>query len=215
MQWRLLFRRCPLKSFTIVGDIAQASSAAGAASWSSALEPFTGDRYELVELTVNYRTPSRITTLAADVAQAAGLRVSTPQAVREGDWEPIIRQISETELEEHLVQGVREDLARIDGGLLAVIVPRDRETPVAQLLGQTYGDRVGSGSGGAGQDIVVTTAAEAKGLEFDAVIIVDPSTLVSEAGGLVGDLYVAMTRATQTLRVLSTSELPDGLAPSA
>lgn len=214
MQWRLIFRRCPLKSFTIVGDIAQASSAAGAASWSSALEPFTGDRYELVELTVNYRTPSRITTLAADVAQAAGLRVSTPQAVREGDWEPVIQRLEEATLEDHLVGGVREDLGRIDGGLLAVIVPRDREAGVARLLRNTYGGRVGSGSGGAGQDIVVTTAAEAKGLEFDAVVIVDPSTLVAEAGGLVGDLYVAMTRATQTLRVLSTTELPGGLTAS-
>lgn len=214
MQWRLLFRRCPMKSFTIVGDIAQASSAAGAASWRSALEPFTGSRYELVELTVNYRTPSRITTLAAQVAQAAGLRVSTPQAVREGEWEPIIRCLAESELENGLADGVREDLGRIDGGLLAVIVPRGREVAVATLLTSTYGERVGSGSGGAGQDIVVTTAAEAKGLEFDAVVIVDPVVLVEEAGGLVGDLYVAMTRATQTLRVLSTGGLPDGLTPT-
>ena len=60
MQWRLLVRRCPLKSFTIVGDIAQTSSVAGANSWQGALAPLFGDRWQLEELTVNYRTPSQI-----------------------------------------------------------------------------------------------------------------------------------------------------------
>ena len=72
MQWRLLMRRCPMKSFTIVGDIAQASSAAAASSWSQALEPFVGERFTLEELTINYRTPAQIAEAAVSVAQAAG-----------------------------------------------------------------------------------------------------------------------------------------------
>src|SRR5690606_19833580 len=67
MQWRLLVRRCPMKSFTIVGDIAQTSAASGASSWSQALEPFFGDRFELEELTVNYRTPAQIADAAVRV----------------------------------------------------------------------------------------------------------------------------------------------------
>ena len=74
MQWRLLMRRCPMKSFTIVGDIAQASSAAAASSWSQALEPFVGERFTLEELTINYRTPAQIAEAAVSVAQAAGMR---------------------------------------------------------------------------------------------------------------------------------------------
>ena len=83
---------------------------------------------------------------------------------------------------------------------------------IRDRLRREFGERVGIGGGGLGQDVVVTTPAEAKGLEFDAVVIVQPTAIVADAGGVVGDLYVAMTRSTQTLRVLSTGELPAGLA---
>ncbi|MFC7402073.1 HelD family protein [Citricoccus sp. GCM10030269] len=211
MQWRLLMRRCPMKSFTIVGDIAQASSAAGVSSWSEALEPFVEDRWRLEELTVNYRTPAKITRLAARVAQAAGLPVSSPQAIREGEVEPQVRRVAPGERDAELLAGVAEDLEMIDGGLLAVVVPRSLEQHTTELLKERYGDRVGFGGGGLGQDIVATTPAEAKGLEFDAVVVVEPGMIVEEAGGVVGDLYVAMTRSTQTLRLLSTGDLPAGL----
>ncbi len=211
MQWRLLMRRCPLKSFTIVGDIAQASSAANVTSWAQALEPFVQDRWDLEELTVNYRTPAKITRLAARVAQEAGLPVSNPQAVREGDWEPTVTRVAPADRQDALLSGIAEDLERIDGGLLAVIAPVSLEGQITTMLRATYGDRVGSGGGGLGQDIVATTSGEAKGLEFDAVVLLEPAQIVAEAGGIVGDLYVAMTRATQTLRILSTGELPAGL----
>jgi len=71
MQWRLLMRRCPMKSFTVVGDIAQASSASAASSWSQALEPFVGERFTLEELTINYRTPAQIADAAVAVAREA------------------------------------------------------------------------------------------------------------------------------------------------
>ena len=212
MQWRLLMRRCPMKSFTIVGDIAQASSATGVSSWAEALEPFVEDRWRLEELSVNYRTPARITRLAARVAQEAGLPVSSPQAVREGDWEPVVQQVPQGQAEPALLAGVAEDLERIEGGLLAVIAPSSLEPGITALLAERYGERVGAGGGGLGQDIVSTTPAEAKGLEFDAVVLVEPGRIVAEAGGVVGDLYVAMTRSTQTLRILATGELPAGLA---
>ncbi|TWS92077.1 AAA family ATPase, partial [Reyranella sp. CPCC 100927] len=70
MQWRVLMRRCPMKSFTVVGDIAQAGSATAARSWQDALEPFVGERFVHDELTVNYRTPAAIAEAAVDVARA-------------------------------------------------------------------------------------------------------------------------------------------------
>jgi DNA helicase IV len=60
MAWRLLARRCPARSMTIVGDVAQVSSAAGTTSWERALDPVAGDRWRLIRLTVNYRTPAEI-----------------------------------------------------------------------------------------------------------------------------------------------------------
>src|SRR5699024_12545268 len=75
MQWRMLFRRSPLRSFTIVGDFAQASTATHAGGWADILASFTGDNWRLSELTVNYRTPERITDAAANVATRAGRSV--------------------------------------------------------------------------------------------------------------------------------------------
>ncbi|THJ64775.1 AAA family ATPase [Arthrobacter echini] len=210
MQWRLLMRRCPLKSFTIVGDIAQTSSAAGSSSWREALEPFVGDRWRLEELTVNYRTPAQIAESAVRMANAAGLVVSAPRAVREGRFAPILETV--TELEPALAQAVPEELAAIDGGLLAVIAPEAILPGVRSALTADYGDRVGSGSGGPGQDIVVISPRGSKGLEFDGVVILEPQEMLDSAAARVGDLYVAMTRPTQRLRVISTGEIPAGIA---
>ncbi|HTJ37110.1 MAG TPA: AAA family ATPase, partial [Dactylosporangium sp.] len=83
MQWRVLVRRCPMKSFTIVGDIAQVASAAGATSWDEALRPAFKDAWRLEELTVNYRTPAQITREAERIAAEAGLPITPTRAVRE------------------------------------------------------------------------------------------------------------------------------------
>ncbi|MDN4612806.1 HelD family protein [Arthrobacter burdickii] len=210
MQWRLLMRRCPLKSFTIVGDIAQTSSAAGSRSWQQALEPFVGDRWQLEELTVNYRTPSQIAEAAVRMANAAGLVVSAPKAVREGRYAPVLDTVRE--LVPSLVRAMPEELAAIDGGLLAVIAPDHLLPEVRASLSPEYGARVGSGAGGPGQDIVVIAPRESKGLEFDGVVILEPQEMLDSATARVGDLYVAMTRPTQRLRVISTGRIPAGIA---
>ncbi|HXD27387.1 MAG TPA: UvrD-helicase domain-containing protein [Arthrobacter sp.] len=211
MQWRLLMRRCPLKSFTVVGDIAQASSAASVGSWSAAMKPFVGNRFTLEELTVNYRTPVQIAEAAARMAQEAGLAVSTPKAVREGEWPPVVDRLGTGELVSATLAALPGEIRIADGGLVAVIVPAHRIGDVRAAIVRDYGRRVGSGSGALDQDIVVTTATEAKGLEFDVVMVLEPQAIVEEADGSVGDLYVAMTRATQRLRVLAEGNIPAGI----
>ncbi|GAB3244638.1 HelD family protein [Arthrobacter pigmenti] len=213
MQWRMLMRRCPMKSFTVVGDIAQTSSAAGAPSWGAALEPFLGERWRLEELSVNYRTPSQIAEAAVRMANAAGLDISAPKAVREGRWDPIVDRVGSdaTALTESVLDAVPEELELLDGGLLAVIADETRVQTLRRELREVYGRRVGTGSGGYEQDIVVISAADAKGLEFDGVIIIEPAELLVSTGGKVGDLYVAMTRPTQRLRLLAESDIPAGI----
>ncbi|MCZ2404313.1 AAA family ATPase [Paenarthrobacter sp. Z7-10] len=211
MQWRLLVRRCPLKSFTIVGDIAQASSAAGATSWRQALEPFLADRWRLEELTVNYRTPSQIAEAAVRMANAAGQVVSAPKAVREGRWDPIIDYVPADAVLDQLVRVLPQELAAVDGGLLAVITHRGQLAATAKAVRTAYGARVGTGAGSLAQDIVVMDPHEAKGLEFDAVVILEPAALLAGKGGRVGDLYVSMTRPTQRLRLITSAELPAGI----
>ena len=211
MQWRLLVRRCPLKSFTIVGDIAQTSSVAGANSWQGALAPMFGDRWQLEELTVNYRTPSQIAEAAVRMANAAGLVVSAPKAVREGRWSPIVDEVEAGSVVSRLVEVLPEELEALDGGLLAVIADGDLLPEATAALRAVYGRRIGSGAGSYEQDIVVISPREAKGLEFDGVVVLEPSMMLNHEHGKVGDLYVAMTRATQRLRLIAAQPVPAGI----
>jgi DNA helicase IV len=211
MQWRLLVRRCPLKSFTIVGDIAQTSSVAGANSWHSALGPMFGDRWQLEELTVNYRTPSQIAEAAARMATAAGLVVSAPKAVREGRWSPVIDKVGQGQIVSKLVEVLPEELDAIEGGLLAVIADGGLLPEASAALRAVYGHRVGTGAGSYAQDIVVISPREAKGLEFDGVVVLEPTDMLNHEHGRVGDLYVAMTRPTQRLRLIAAAGVPAGI----
>ncbi|MCY1675197.1 AAA family ATPase [Pseudarthrobacter sp. SL88] len=211
MQWRLLVRRCPLKSFTIVGDIAQTSSVAGANSWQGALAPMFGERWQLEELTVNYRTPSQIAEAAVRMANAAGLVVSAPKAVREGRWSPIVDEVEAGAVVSRLVEVLPEELEALDGGLLAVIADGELLPAATSALRSAYGRRIGTGAGSYEQDIVVISPREAKGLEFDGVVVLEPSTMLNHEHGKVGDLYVAMTRATQRLRLIAAQPVPAGI----
>lgn len=211
MQWRLLMRRCPMKSFTVVGDIAQASSAAAASSWAQALKPFVGERFHLDELTVNYRTPAQISDAAVSVARAAGLEISAPRAIREGNWSPSTRVVGAENLIPSVVATVSEEVAQGGGGLIGVIVADSRYREVASAISTAHRDNTGTSKSALEHQILVLTPWEAKGLEFDVVIIVEPMDLIEAANGSVGDLYVSMTRPTQRLHLIAGTDLPAGL----
>lgn len=210
MQWRLLMRRCPMKSFTIVGDIAQASSAAAASSWSQALEPFVGERFTLEELTINYRTPAQIAEAAVSVAQAAGYEVSAPRAVREGKWPPLVHEVAAESVVEQTVSVVSEEVAHSGGALIGVVCPPSLYVQTAQAVARAHADRTGTAQTALENQVLVLTPWEAKGLEFDVVVIVEPQQLIDDADGAVGDLYVSMTRPTQRLHMVG-SRMPAGL----
>lgn len=203
MQWRLLVRRCPMRSFTIVGDIAQVGSAAGASNWRSALQPFFDTRWRLEELTVNYRTPAQIAEEAELLARVNRLHVTPAQSVRRGDW-PIreVTAASAVEVPSAVTDAVVTDREIDAGGTLAVICALQHVDAAARALTARFGVDVGRGGEGLTRAIAVLTAREAKGLEFDAVVVVDPDALVAESPRGAGALYVAMTRPTQRLTML-------------
>ena len=210
MSWRALMRRAPTKSFTVVGDVAQTSSAGGTDSWTAALAPYIQDRLQVEHLTVNYRTPSRIMDRAVAMAQAHDLPVTPVSSVREGDRGPLIERTGPGELVARTAQAVAtlhaERLGRI-----AVIADEERlPSLVATLRSQQGLPAVGAGSAGVDDEIAVMTAQDAKGLEFDAVVIVEPAELVDTHGA--GGLYVAMSRSTQHLGIVHARELPAGIA---
>lgn len=215
MQWRMLFRRSPLRSFTIVGDLAQASGADASTDWSSVLESFAGNNWRLTELTVNYRTPERITKAAAKVATQAGRPVTTPRALRQGDYDPVLIRTTVQDRDRELLDAIQLQLERLPGGLIGIIAPKHAYEIVHPVLEQHYPERVWTGIGRRrDRDLVLVTPQQAKGLEYDSVVILEPQEIVTAAGGAVGDLYVGMTRATQTLTMITTAseaQLPAGL----
>jgi len=207
MQWRLLLRRGPRRSFTIVGDIAQASSSAASANWKEALTPILAGslesgRWRLEELTVNYRTPSQIASAAEDVARAHNLPITPSRTVRASEW-PVM-------LGTDVSAAIRRDRALEAGGTLAVIAVDTAISALQRTLEAEFGTLVGLSSLGLTREIALLTPNDAKGLEFDAVIVVDPSAIIAASERGSGALYVAMTRATQRLYVVENGALPAG-----
>jgi DNA helicase IV len=208
MQWRLLMRRCPSRSMTVVGDLAQAGSSAAPRTWADAFNRVAPGRWSVEQLTVNYRTPAPMMDLATRVLRAAGSTVTEPSSIRDGTPPRIIR-VPDRDLGAaagHEVVGwLGED------GRTAVIVPVSLRDPVARSVG----DALPAGALGVGHSALDTrvsllTVAEAKGLEFDQVVVVEPGEILAESARGGHDLYVALTRATQHLVVLHAQDLPPG-----
>ena len=101
------------------------------------------------------------------------------------------------------------------GGTLAVIVLESGIRELTDRLVAEFGDTVGLGADGLARDIAVITPQDAKGLEFDSVVVVDPVAILASSERGAGALYVAMTRATQRLTLVAEGELPVGTLPVA
>ncbi|MEO3743948.1 ATP-binding domain-containing protein [Plantactinospora sp. B5E13] len=205
MAWRVLMRRCPSRSMTLVGDVAQTGALAGASSWDRVLEPYVGDRWRLEELTVSYRTPAEIMAVAATVLAEIDPTLTPPRAVRGTGERPWDDRVSRATLADRLDAAVRAEVAQVGDGRLGVIVPAglvDELTPVVRAAEPevALGDDPELRS-----RVVMLTVAQAKGLEFDSVLVVDPDLIVAESSRGRNDLYVALTRATQRLGILRTA----------
>ena len=211
MAWRVLMRRCPSRSMTLVGDVAQTGSAAGARTWAAALSPHVDGRWRLSELTVNYRTPAQVMAVAAGVLAAHGIEASAPRSVRDGDVPPAAQRIRAGDADE-VRDVVRAELAALGRGRLAVLIPRAGWEALPEKLAAGLPEVTAAGGSGAlDAQVAVLTVSEAKGLEFDVVVLLEPAVILAEAPRGANDLYVALTRPTQRLRVLHSGDLPAGL----
>ncbi|MBF6539378.1 AAA family ATPase [Nocardia farcinica] len=193
MAWRMVMRRIPNRWMTVVGDVAQTGDPAGAASWQQVLEPYVAQRWKLTELTVNYRTPAEIMTVAADVLAAIDPAATAPRSVRETGHRPRAERVTEADLPAAVARAVAEHHGP---GTTAVIAPHELTDALAEVDGEA---------------VRVLTVSEVKGLEFDTVLLVEPARIVEESPRGLNDLYVALTRATQRLHVLHTAALPEVL----
>ncbi|MFC3386904.1 HelD family protein [Couchioplanes azureus] len=212
MAWRLLMRRCPSRSMTVVGDVAQTGDLSGTTTWEQVFEPYVGQRWRLTELTVNYRTPAEVMAVAADVLAAVDPSLSPPRSVRESGCTPWASRVRPDALAAELVAAVRRETAAVPDGRVGVIVP----AAVEESLGGALTAAIPGAAVGEQPDlrdpVVLMTVRQAKGLEFDSVLVVQPGEIVAESPRGLSDLYVAVTRATRRLGVLHTADLPKVLA---
>ncbi|QFZ76063.1 helicase [Streptomyces fagopyri] len=197
MQWRMVGRRGRHATWTVVGDPAQSS-------WSDpdeaaqARDEALGSRpRRRFTLTVNYRNPAEIAELAAKVLALAMPGSESPSAVRSTGVAPRFAVVKDT-----LAQTVRAEAAhlldRVDGTVGVVVAMNRREEAARWLAG--LGDRV-----------VALGSLEAKGLEYDATVVVSPAEIADESPAGLRVLYVALTRATQQLTIVSGErDEPDG-----
>ncbi|MBB5160460.1 RNA polymerase recycling motor ATPase HelR [Mycobacterium sp. AZCC_0083] len=184
MDWRALMRRCPGRSFTVVGDLAQRRSAAGATSWDVMLEPYVPGRWVYRSLSVNYRTPAEIMTVAAALLAEFAPGVAPPESVRACGVQPWSRRVTEDELPTAIEEFVRAEATRV--GTSVVIGPPGVPGTVP--------------------------ASQTKGLEFDSVLVVEPERIIADGPRGAAGLYVALTRATQRLGILHLGPLPQALS---
>ncbi|MEZ5229010.1 MAG: ATP-binding domain-containing protein [Acidimicrobiales bacterium] len=188
MQWRMVVRRARGNSMTIVGDLAQRSTGAPG-EWREHLPSSITD-FGYRELTTNYRSPAEVNELAASILAELAPKLTRSTAIRRTGVAP--RSLRVPSIETALPDLVAEEQNNVGDGKVAVIAqtPLDPVAP-AQLL----------------------TPRAAKGLEFDSVIVVEPSAIVAEPHGL-SLLYVAVTRTTRRLTIMHTADLPPVLARS-
>jgi len=208
MAWRLLMRRCPGRSMTLVGDLAQTSDAAGSTSWGATLRPHVGDRWKLARLSVNYRTSAEIMEATADLLAALGPELAAPKSVRTTGLPPWRMGISAPALPARLVRHVVQELAVLDEGRLAVIVPDDRAAELAAAVQAAVPGAAAGPRPDLTARVVVLGVRQAKGLEFDSVLIADPAAILAASPCGRNDLYVALTRATRRLGVLHPGPAP-------
>jgi DNA helicase IV len=211
MAWRTVMRRVPTRSLTVVGDIAQRSSAAGARSWGEMLDRYLKGRWRQERLTVNYRTSAEIMEVAADVLKAVAPEQEPPYSVRSGEVPPRALRTTGEELPDALARLVKSELAEIGDGRLAVITPDTRHAQIGALLPEAS-PAPATSADALEQPVVVLTVPQCKGLEFDAVVVVAPGEIISQSPMGGHDLYVAMTRATRRLTIVHEGPLPGMLS---
>jgi DNA helicase IV len=195
MQLRMIARRARHGAVTILGDVAQATGPIAYDSWDEVLERLPGGALaDIEELRHAYRVPREIMDFALPLLDTIAPGVEPPISYRTGAASPRLHRVEEPEL---LAGAYREAEALVrEDGLLAVIAPDG-------LLDEAASDDLWDG-------VPMLSARQAKGLEFDHVVVVEPALIAAQEQGL-RELYVALTRPTKTLVVVHARPLPDEL----
>ena len=228
MQLRMLQRRSLSGSMTVVGDIAQATGPWSLPSWDEIAGHLTPRRpARLVELTVSYRTPAEVLELAAEVLAVAAPEIDPPRPVRRAGVRPVALQVDPGDLIDAVLDAAQAEVAAIGDGRVAVLAPLELlpalSTRALERSLNVVDPRLDAA--GLSAPLVLLAVDEANGLEFDAVVVVEPGSIATRGSELDGGartasttrglrtLYVALTRPTRRLAVVSSATAPIDLSP--
>ncbi|MGH9101728.1 MAG: HelD family protein [Acidimicrobiales bacterium] len=221
MSLRCLQRRSLSGSMTVVGDIAQATGPHAPTSWDAVTTHLARRRPPTtVQLTVNYRTPAAIMDVATRLLEQAAPGLRPPRSIRSGGDPPSVVGVEAPALAVTAAALARAERASLASGTVGVICPEVLLAEVRAALGPPAGDAArpastapgaGARSGPLDDPVAVVPVSLAKGLELDAVIVVEPRALVAEAEGGLRALYVALTRSTRRLLIVHAAPLPAAL----
>ncbi len=222
MELRILHRRDLTGSMTIVGDMGQATTASSSASWDTVLAVLDPRRPPTrVDLTVSYRTPEEVLAFAAPVLALAAPDLEPPRPVRRVGVDPIVEVVEADRFDDAVAQAAARERAAVDPGRVAVIVIESEVERVVATLrarGLAAVDPRDDESAGLGADLVVLAAESANGLEFDAVVVLEPLQIARRGSSTdemtnrgLRTLYVAMTRPTRRLALVTSEALPSSL----
>jgi DNA helicase IV len=209
MQLRMLARRCPGGSMTLVGDLGQASGPWAPTTWGDVLAHLPVRRAPAhAELSVNYRTPSEVMDLAARVLAAATPGLAPPASVRSAGLDPLVTDVAHADLARTVAAVAAAELDAVGDGKVAVICPSSLFQALQDAL-----PPVPDGAGVLDVPVALLAVDQAKGLEFDSVVLVEPAAIVAEGTAATGRraLYVAMTRTTRRLHIVHADPLPPEL----
>jgi DNA helicase IV len=220
MQLRMLQRRSLSGSMTVVGDLAQATGPWTPGGWNDVLSHLAPRKAPIyVELSVSYRTPAEVIEASKPVLAASGTGLEAPKPVRRSGIPPVFEQVHADALPQRVVQAALESLEAVQPGRAVILAPARHLGALAEALTRSqvpFADPE-RGIGGLEDSLVLLRSDEANGLEFDAAIVVEAAE-IARAGrpaptprGL-RTLYVAMTRPTKVLRVISSERFPVEMA---
>jgi DNA helicase IV len=206
MQWRMIDRRCRSGSMTVVGDLGQAGGAWAPKSWEEVLAHARARSVHFEELTINYRTPKDVMDVAARVLASVAPELTPPRSVRETGEAPEFVAVGEAQLIDAVAAAARQESARVPDGKVAVLAAPVAVDRLSVALGVEPNKRHTVAM--LDEPVAVLSVDEARGLEFDSVVVVEPAAIVETCAGGLRALYVALTRPTHRLIVVHAADLP-------
>ena len=203
MEFRALARRCPSRSMTVLGDLAQATAPGAQRSWDDVLEHLgSPDLADFTELDLGYRVPAPILEFANRLLPVAAPGLTPARSVREVGTAPTVLRVAPDELVAHVTRVAAERAARWSS--VGVIVPDE-------LYGAVGSHLDGGTAAGGLTGTTLLHPVEAKGLEFDSVVVAEPALVAGATDAGARLLYIALTRAVQDLTVVHAEPLPAAL----